>query len=303
MNGPLAGKVVVAGGSGLVGRHLVATLRAGGMPVVVLTRRPGGSMGGAETRGWDRLPEALEGASAVFNFAGEGIAHRWTSGRKARIRQSRVEATHRLVEALGQMELPPPVLINASAVGWYGSRGGEVIDERTGPGRDFLAQVCRAWEAEADKAQAYGVRVVKLRLGVVLARGGGALPKMALPVKLFQGAKLGHGQQGLSWIHIEDLVAMLLEAARNPAWYGAINACSPRPLTNESFTHLLGRTLHRPILPVPGAITRTALRLLYGEMAQAMLLQGAFVYPRRAAQLGFKFRFAEPNRALADLLG
>ncbi len=304
MNNPSLGKVVVAGGSGLVGRHLVGTLRAGGVPVVVLTRRPGAiSMGGAETRDWNDLPQALEGASAIFNFAGESIAHRWTNPRKARIHQSRCESTRRLVEALGQAGQRPPVLVNASAVGWYGPHGGEVVDERDGPGKDFLARVCRAWEAEADRAESFGVRVVKLRLGVVLTREGGALSKMALPVRLFQGAKLGHGQQGLSWIHIEDLVAMLLEAARNPAWQGALNACAPRPVTNETFTRLLGRTLHRPILPVPGFITRAVLKRLYGEMADAMLLSGAFVYPRRAEELGFHFKFPEAGAALRDLLG
>jgi uncharacterized protein (TIGR01777 family) len=145
--------------------------------------------------------------------------------------------------------------------------------------------------------------VVKLRLGAVLAREGGALPKMALPVKLFLGAKLGHGQQGLSWIHIEDLTALIVEALENPAYEGVLDATAPGPVTNQTFTAALGRALHRPIFPVPGFLTRTGVRLLVGEMADEMLLSGAFGYPRRAEKLGFEFRFPRVDGALADLLG
>lgn len=289
--------VVLAGGTGLVGRHLAESLSRDGVEVRVLSRRPGAGFS------WDDLPRALEGAGAVVNLAGEGIAgKRWTASRKDAILRSRVESTGRLVAAMGALPSRPPVLVNASAVGFYGPMDGRPVDEDRGPGKGFLAKVCRQWEAAADAAAARGIRVVKLRLGVVLARDGGALPKMAFPVRMFQGAKLGHGQQGLSWIHIEDLVRLVRESAENPAYSGALNATSPRPVTNETFTRALARRLHRPMLPVPGFVTRAALGLLFGEMGREMLLEGAFVYPRRALELGFTFRFEGLEEALADLL-
>ena len=167
----------------------------------------------------------------------------------------------------------------------------------------FLAGVCRQWEARAEAATALGVRVVKLRLGVVLARDGGALPRLAFPVRIWQGTRLGHGQQGLSWIHIDDLVRLILEAIGNPAYRGPVNATAPMPASNETFTRAVARQLKRPLLPVPGALTRAAVRLLLGQMAQEMLLDGAFVYPRQAERLGFQFRFPGAAEALADLLG
>jgi len=291
--------VVVAGGSGLVGRALVAALAGAGVRVTVLSRTPraAGLPAGAEARGWDDLPAALEGADAVINLCGESIAGaRWSPARKQLLVDSRVGPTGRLVQAMAGRG----VLVNASAVGIYGALDGRPVDEAQAPGKGFLAQVCRKWEAAADGAA--GARVVKLRLGVVLARDGGALPKMALPVRLFQGTRLGHGQQGLSWIHLDDLVRMLVEAAANPAWQGPVNAVAPMPVTNETFTRALARRLHRPLLPVPAWITRAALRLLLGEMGQAMLLEGAFVYPRKAEALGFEFRFPGVEAALADLL-
>ncbi|BDU73096.1 TIGR01777 family oxidoreductase [Mesoterricola silvestris] len=290
-------RVVVAGGTGLVGRHLAEALAREGAEVRILSRRPG------QPYSWDDLPRALEGAGAVVNLAGEGIAdRRWTASRKEAILRSRVEATERLVAAMGALPSPPSVLVNASAVGIYGPMDGRPVDEGREPGKGFLAKVCRQWEAAADGALALGVRVVKLRLGVVLARDGGALPKMAFPVRMFQGAKLGHGQQGLSWIHVDDLSRLVLAALGDPAYAGPVNATAPRPVTNETFTRALARRLHRPLLPVPGFVTRTALGALFGEMGREMLLEGAFVYPRRAQELGFAFRFERVEDALADLL-
>ncbi len=297
-------KVVIAGGTGLVGRRLVEALLAAGTQVEVLTRNPGVVLpSGAQALGWEALDRALEGADSVINLAGEGIADkRWNPARKAALLASRLNTTNRLVEALGRVTSGPKVLVNASAMGYYGAHGGEVVDETGAKGKGFLPDVCAAWEKAADQATAHGVRVVKLRIGVVLAKEGGALPKMAFPVKIFQGAKLGHGQQGLSWIHIEDLVAMLMEAAANPEWVGVYNATAPQPLSNETFTRVLGKVLHRPILPVPGFVTAMVLPLLVGEMAEPMLLQGAYVYPRRAEQLGFPFRFPDALSAVQDLL-
>lgn len=305
-------RIVVAGGTGLVGRKLVRALLDQGFRVQVLTRNPkilgmpAGALrlpAGASARGWAELPGLLEGAEAVINLAGEGIADgRWTPSRKAAILRSRLEATARLVSAMEACAKPPAALVNASATGYYGPRDAAPVEEGAEPGRGFLAEVCQAWEREAMKAAALGVRVALVRIGVVLAREGGALPKMARPVRWFQGCKLGTGNQGLSWIHLDDLVAMLLEAVRHPAWEGPVNGTAPQPLDHRTFTRLLARQLHRPLLPVPGFLTAFAAKLLFGEMAEALLLQGAFVKPARAQTLGFRFRFPTAEAALKDLL-
>jgi len=213
-----------------------------------------------------------------------------------------VGATARLVGAMRACARPPTALVNASAIGYYIPRDTVTVDEAAGSGTGFLADVCRAWEAEAAEAAALGVRVALVRIGVVLAREGGALPKMALPVRCFAGCKLGSGTQGLSWIHLDDLVAMLVEAAGNPRWQGPFNGTAPEPLGNEAFTRLIARRLHRPLLPVPGLLTSAATKLLLGEMAEALLLQGAYVLPARAQALGFRFRFPTAQAALEDLL-
>jgi uncharacterized protein (TIGR01777 family) len=297
-------RVVVAGGTGLVGRHLTAALVRSGVQVTVLSRSPGkAAPAGVAVRDWGDLAAALEGADAVFNFCGAGIAeHRWTRARKRELLDSRVEPTRRLAAALGAASAPPPVLVNASAVGIYGPMDGRPVDEGHAPGAGFLAQLCRSWEAAAEAAAAHGVRVVQLRLGVVLARDGGALGKMALPVRLGLGARMGHGQQGLSWIHVDDLVRLLLEVAVNPTYSGPVNATSPMPVSNETFTRALAGRLRRPLLPVPAWMTRLALGTLLGQMGREMLLEGAFVYPRKAERAGFEFRFRRVEEALANLL-
>jgi uncharacterized protein len=298
-------KVVVAGGSGLVGRRLVEALVAQEALVGVVTRNPDGVKlpKGAEAHAWSELPALLEGADAVFNLAGEGIAdRRWTPQRKEALLRSRVESTRRIVEALRWVSQKPEVLVNASAIGFYGSHGRVPLDEASAPGKGFLAEVCRAWEQEADQVSALNLRLVKLRLGVVLAREGGALPRMARPVRLFLGCTLGSGRQGLSWIHLDDLVSLLLEAARNPTYEGVINATSPRPVSQKTFMRLVAQRLHRPLWPLPTVLTRLASRWLLGEMAEPMLLQGAFVYPKKALMLGFRFAYEKPDAALADLL-
>ncbi len=299
------GPMIVAGGTGLVGQALVRALVAQGRAVTILTRKPQAQAlpAGASAHGWDHLPTLLEGAAAVINLAGEGIAdRRWSTARKAAILDSRILATSRLVEAMRQCSQPPAALVNASAIGYYIPKDSAPVDEGAAPGSGFLAEVCQAWEAEAMAAAALGVRVARLRIGVVLAREGGALPKLALPVRLFSGCKLGSGKQGLSWIHLDDLVAMLIEAACNPTWEGAFNATAPEPLSNEAFTRLVAQQLHRPLLPVPGFLTTLATKVLLGEMAEALLLQGAFVQPAHALALGFPFRFPTARAALKDLL-
>jgi uncharacterized protein (TIGR01777 family) len=289
-------QVVVAGGTGLVGRHLAAALASLGIRVTVLSRAPGPG-----TCGWDALPEALEGADAVINLCGAGIAdRRWTAARKQALLDSRVGPTGRLVQAMAAGA--PKVLVNASAVGLYGALDERPADEAQAPGQGFLAQLCQRWEAAADAALAHGVRVVKLRLGVVLARDGGALAKMALPVRLGLGTRLGHGRQGLSWIHVDDLVRLIIETAANPAYAGPVNAVAPMAVSSATFTRALARRLKRPLLPVPAWVTRAALTALLGEMGEAMLLEGAFVLPRQAERLGFTFLFPRLEEALADLI-
>jgi hypothetical protein len=298
-------RMVVAGGTGLVGGHLVRCLLDQGIQVAVLTRKPRALSfpEGASGHGWDELPGLLEGVDAVINLAGEGIAdQRWTPRRKAAIRNSRIGATARLVAAMRSCAQPPAALVNASAIGYYVPRGTGPVDEDSGPGLGFLAEVCQAWEAEAMRAATFGVRVALVRIGVVLAREGGALPRMARPVRWFLGSQLGSGVQGLSWIHSDDLVAMLSEAACNPAWQGAFNGTAPQPLSNEAFTRLVAKQLHRPLLPVPAFLTASALRLALGELAEELLLQGAFVLPAKALALGFRFRFPAAEAALKDLL-
>ena len=298
-------RAVIAGGTGLVGRRLAAELMRRGVAVTILTRDPAGAKvaEGAAFRTYAELPAALDGADAIFNLAGANIAgKRWSAGYKRELAESRVGTTARIVEAIRACAVKPRVLVNASAIGWYGPRDAAPIDESAGPGASFLAKLCADWEAAADGAAAAGgLRVVKLRSGVALAKEGGALPKMALPVKLFQGAKLGRGTQGLSWIHLDDLVAMYIAAMEDARWSGPVNATAPEPVSNEAFTKLLGQRLHRPILPVPGFVTSAALKLLVGEMS-VELLEGAFVLPRRAESLGFAFKFRDAASAVADLL-
>jgi hypothetical protein len=298
-------RVIIAGGTGLVGRPLVRRFAEQGVQVTVLARTPQllRLPAGATARGWEDLPAALEGADAVINLAGEGIAdHRWSPSRKAAIQNSRIEATRRLVQAMSRCQAAPKALVNASAIGYYIPRGIESVDETSPRGRGFLADVCEAWETEATMARAFGVRVALVRIGVVLTKEGGALPKMAWPIRWFQGCKLGSGDQGLSWIHLDDLVAMLAEAASNPAWEGIFNGTAPEPLSNLDFTRRLAHCLHRPLLPIPGFLTTVITKLLLGEMAEALLLQGAFVKPVRALALGFRFRFPTADTALENLL-
>jgi uncharacterized protein (TIGR01777 family) len=305
MTGSGLRRVVVAGGTGLVGRPMVQALLDLGAQVTVLTRNPtrAGLPTGAHAQDWENLSALLDGTDAVINLAGEGIAEkRWSAARKAAIRDSRIFATRRLVEAMKDCQRPPKALVSASAIGYYGARGHAPMDEDSTPGAGFLADVCRAWEAEAMAASDIGVRVARIRIGVVLARDGGALPKMALPVRFYLGCKLGSGQQGLSWIHLDDLVAMFLEAAGNPAWVGPFNGTAPEPVSNEVFTDLLARRLHRPLFPVPGALTAVATKVMLGEMATSLLLHGAYVIPTHAQALGFGYQFSTAASALEDLI-
>ena len=276
-------KVVITGASGFIGRAIAERLRAGGHSVTALSlRTPPG-------------PEVFAGCGAVVHLAGEPVAQRWTAAAKERIINSRVQGTRTLVAALRQH--PPAVLVSASAIGYYGSRGNEVLTEDSTPGSDFLGQVAVAWEQEARAAEQFGVRVVTPRIGVVLGRGGGALPKMALPFRFGVGGRLGNGKQWTSWIHLDDLVALVEFSIATTAVRGAVNAVAPNPVTNATFTRELAAALHRPaIFPVPAA----ALKLLLGEMSQVVLASQR-VIPEAAQRAGFQFRFTDVGEALRQI--
>ncbi len=290
-------RVVVTGGTGLVGRPLCRALAGAGHSVVGVGRKP--ALTPVTTLTWDRVAEALRDAQAIVNLAGEPIAAgRWTTARKAAIRDSRVLATRALVDAAAGMSPRPTVLVNASAVGFYGPHGDELLDETTPPGEGFLADVCRDWEAEALRAEALGIRVVLLRLGIVLAPDGGALAKMLLPFRAALGGPLGSGRQWMSWIHRDDVLGLVLAALATEGYRGPVNATAPAPVTNREFTHTLAGVVSRPaILPVPGF----ALHLVMGEMAD-MLLTGQRVLPKVAEAQAYEWKFPVLAAALKDIV-
>lgn len=297
-------KILVSGASGLVGRALVPALREAGHAVGRLVR-PGARAGEGDVA-WDPTKgtvdeAALAGTEAVVHLAGDGVAEgRWTEEKKRRIRLSRTVATKGLAEALARMAVRPKVLVSASAIGLYGDRGGELLTEASPPGTGFLPEVCAKWEAAADPARATGIRVAHLRIGLVLSPEGGALQKMLLPFKLGVGGILGSGAQYMSWISLTDLVRVIRFALDDPRVEGALNAVGPAPATNAWFTEVLGRVLHRPTLfPVPAF----AARLVFGEMADALLLASARVEPRRLLELGFRFQDTDLEPTLARLVG
>jgi hypothetical protein len=300
-------RVLITGGTGLIGRALASELWGAGHEVVVTSRAPARARGlppAVALRAWDgrsvegALP-LVDGASAVIHLVGESLAGgRWSPARKERLRASRVDSTRALVAAIARAASPPGTLVQGSAVGLYGPRGDEPLDEEAPAGTGFLADLVREWEAAAAPAEELGVRRLALRLGVVLARGGGALPRMALPFRFFAGGRLGSGRQWLSWVHLADLVAAVRFLLGEPQLRGPFNVTAPEPLTNGDFSRELGRALRRPAFaPAPAP----ALRLLLGEMAE-MLLTGQRVLPTRLLAAGYTFRFPTAEAALADLL-
>lgn len=292
--------IVVAGGSGFLGTALVTALRHDGHRVLVLTRQPRH----ADDRPWDPANEAsldwmrvMNEADAVINLAGESIAQgRWSEARKHALRQSRVQATGAIVRAIAAAEPRPATLISASAVGFYGNRGDEILTEESSPGSDFLAAVCRDWERLALEASA--LRVVRLRTGLVLQRHGGTLKPLEIVFKLFAGGPVGDGRQYMSWIHIDDWVAIVRWVLASDYVTGALNLTAPLPVTNAEFATALGRALHRPaIMPAPAF----AVRLLLGEMGDALILSGQRVVPARAQAMGFRFQYETIDAALHAL--
>ena len=296
-------RIIVAGGSGFLGRALVDACRGGGHEVMVLTRRPrgAGDVQWAPTTRSGAIVDLLEHADAVVNLAGEGIAdRRWTDERKAAILDSRVTATRMLADAILACSSPPAVFLSASGVGYYGVRDGEPKTEDSPQGDDFLASVCSAWEAEATRA-ATTTRVVLLRTGLVLARNGGALPRMALPFHFFVGGRVGSGRQYMSWIHIDDWVAMVRWALKVDAVRGPLNVTAPAPVTNSEFSRALARAMRRPaLLPVPSVALRA---ILGAEMADSLLLGGQRAVPQKAQDLGCGYGYRTADAALGAIYG
>ena len=293
--------VLVTGATGLVGGRLLPALAGEGWAVRALSRRPDAKTAGdGEVLSWDGRRvgrEALEGAQAIVHLAGEPIfGGRLTARRRERIRESRIESARSIAQGLSELpeDRRPAVFLCASAVGYYGSRGDEVLEESAAPGSGFLARVCVDWEAAATAAEAAGVRTVSLRIGVVLAREGGALAALRRPFALGLGGRLGDGRQWFPWIHIDDLVALVLAALNDPRYRGPINATAPEPVTNAALTRCLASALRRPaLLPVPSPVLRLAL----GELSEE-LLGSRRVVPRAALDRGFAFSRSTLEEAL-----
>jgi uncharacterized protein (TIGR01777 family) len=306
-------RIVVTGGTGMIGRPLVKSLSADGHEVVVLSRQPeerrSDVPGNVQLAPWDcktlgAWAEEVDGADAVINFAGEGIAgdsflpDRWTADKKRRIRDSRINAGSAVVEAIRQASVKPGLLLQASAVGYYGPRGDEIITEAVDPGHDFLAQTCIVWEDETAAVEAMGVRRIVTRTGLVLTEEGGPLGRLKLPYRLFGGMYFGNGRQWWSWIHINDEVKALTFLLESETASGPFNLTAPNPVTNRQFGKTLGRVMGRPsYMPVPGF----AMRLLVGEVA-TVVVDGQRVVPEQLQALGFTFDFPELEPALRDVM-
>jgi len=295
-------KVLVTGSSGLIGSALVDFLRASGHEVIRLVRsRPSPGEGklfwDPETTTLDPTP--LEGLDAVVNLAGESIVGRWTERKKTRILDSRVRSTSLLSGVIAQLTKPPRVLVSASASGYYGDRGDRPLREEDSSGSMFLSEVCRQWEAATEPAARVGVRVVLLRFGVVLSAAGGALARMLTPFKMGLGGRIGNGRQYWSWIAMDDVLGVVLHVLNTEVLRGPVNVGAPNPVTNLEFTKTLGRVLSRPtIFPMPAF----AARLVFGEMAQELLLVSARMEPARLLATSFKFRNPDLEAALRRLL-
>jgi len=306
-------RIVVTGGTGTIGRQLVTSLSGDGHELIVLSRNPekqeSSLPGNVALDRWDcktlgDWAEHIDGADGVINFAGEGIAgdnflpDRWSAEKKRRIRESRINAGSVVVEAIRAAAVKPRVLLQSSAIGYYGPRGDEIVTEVSAAGDDFLAQTCIAWEDGTTEVESLGVRRVVARTGLVLTEEGGSLERLKLPYKLYGGMYFGNGQQWWSWIHIDDEVNALKFLLENEAASGPFNLTAPNPVTNRQFGKALGKAMQRPsYVPVPGF----AMRLLVGEVA-TVVLDGQRVVPEKLQQLGFSFEFPDVEPALLDIV-
>ncbi len=300
-------KFLITGGTGFIGKSLVAALVEQNHEAIIFSRSARASdrpkvrfarFDPSNDESKSEAQESVEKADVIVNLAGENIGgRRWSAAQKRRILSSRIDTTRALVEMVDKARQKPKVLISASAVGYYGPHGAEKLDESTPPGNDFLAEVCETWEAEALKAEEHGVRVVLLRTGVVFGRGG-ALKKMLAPFKLFVGGPLGGGKQGVSWIHIDDLIRGILFVLEKEEIKGAVNAVSPKPVSNKELSKTIGRMLKRPAFwPVPGVV----LKLLLSEQA-TIVLDGQMVLPKKLQEAGFEFEYNELEKALREIV-
>ncbi len=299
--------VTITGATGLIGTKLVQALQERGDGVTVLSRNPEkaqASLPGVEAVAWDPSAgpapaAALAGRDAVVHLAGEPVAQRWNKKVKAAIHDSRETGTRNLVAGIAAAEPKPAVLVSSSAVGLYGKHGDERVPESSPAGSDFLAEVCVAWEREADAAAAHGLRVVKIRTGVVLDATGGALKTMLPPFKAGVGGPVAGGKQYMPWIHVDDIVGLYLKALDDTSWSGAYNGAAPEPVTNKEFSKALGKALHRPSFsPVPAL----AIKALYGQMAE-IVTEGQRAVPERPLAEGYTYRHPELLPALEDALG
>jgi uncharacterized protein len=301
-------RILVSGSTGFVGSSLVPTLEREGNTILPLLRPQTGrgspSQANEKIVRWDPVSghfgfAAAEGSDALVHLAGASIAEgRWNDSRKNLLRTSRIDSTRHLIHALSQLQRPPRVIVAASAIGYYGDRGDELLNETSAPGNDFLATLCQQWESETSRASEWGARVVLLRFGIILAEHGGALPRMALPFKLGAGGRLGSGKQWMSWVTLKEIIAMISFALAHATLRGPANAVTPSPLQNAEFTRILAKALHRPALfPAPAF----ALRLALGEMADALLLASQRVMPTKLEQCGYRFKQPDLAGALVDI--
>jgi len=292
-------RVLISGASGLIGAALVPALEADGHELTRLVR------GSAKSRNdlvWEPMrevpPELVSGCDVVIHLSGESVSGRWTAEKKRRIRESRVVSTRNLAWAIAKAEEPPRTFVCASAIGYYGDRGDEVLTEETSAGTGFLPEVCREWEAATHVGLA-GIRVVNLRFGIVLSRNGGALKEMLLPFRLGLGGTIGSGRQWWSWIHIDDGVSAVMHIVRAESLRDAVNMTAPNPVTNAEFTRVLASVMKRPaIFAVPGFATKLA----FGEFAEQGILASARVVPKKLEESGFEFRYGELGEAVTQLL-
>ncbi len=293
--------VAVTGASGLVGHRLCDALRGRQMPVLALTRgKPGEGEAQWSVESGLVQPEAFSDVRAVVHLAGENISSgRWTEEQKRKIRSSRVQGTASICRSLATLSPRPEVLVCASAIGYYGNRGDEVMTEESAPGTDFLSEVCTAWEAAAEPAREAGIRVLHLRFGVILSRDGGALQEMLIPFRLGLGGRVGSGRQYMSWISLDDVVGAIIHTLERDDLSGPMNVVAPNPVTNQEFTKTLGRFLGRPtVFPLPAFVARLAM----GQMADELLLSSTRVAPDRLIASGYEFQHPNLEEALRSIL-
>ena len=297
-------RILVSGMSGPIGAALLPTLKSNGARISRLVRKGGKYPSSDEQQvPWDPehpiSPESVSGFDAVIHLAGESIVGRWTDAKKREIRDSRVKGTTHLAQALARSRHKPQVFVCSSAIGYYGDRGDEVLNELSAPGTGFLAEVCREWETAAQPAADAGIRTVSMRTGIVLTPKGGALGKMLTPFKMGMGGRIGDGQQWMSWIDVRDMVGAIHHLLKNDLLHGPVNMVAPKPVTNAEFTQTLARALSRPaIFPVPAFVVKLA----FGEMGETALLGSQRVEPIQLLSSGYPFRFSELRSSLTSLL-